>query len=202
MAFDLKKAVQAVKADSDKGADPPAPESGSRQPASVGPPPAPRILAKTLGTTGPGEPRNEHGQFVKGYGGNPSGRMKGQIPYIRNLSDDGREMLDHAFKVMRGEVEVPDIHFLQSGGAIEYVRKPSVKEQAESRNWLAERLWGKAPAQVEINVNKTERRFDLSKYNVEELLLLESLATKGLTDSPPASEIVDGEVIAPDSSDS
>jgi hypothetical protein len=80
--------------------------------------------------------------FPKGVSGNPSGRPKGTVglaAYIKAKTTDGQEIADFMMCVMRGE-------------KIEG-KSPKIVERIEAARWLADRAWGRAIQQQDINVN-------------------------------------------------
>jgi hypothetical protein len=70
--------------------------------------------------------------FPPGVSGNPSGRAKGFAAYIRQQTDDGRELVEFALDVLRGK------------------RRAPVKVRLEALAWLADHGWGKAPIVHEV----------------------------------------------------
>jgi Family of unknown function (DUF5681) len=62
--------------------------------------------------------------FKPGQSGNPGGRPKGFAHRIRELTDDGAELVEQALGVLRNE-------------------DASLKDQAEARHWLADHGFGK-----------------------------------------------------------
>ncbi len=74
-----------------------------------------------------------------------------------------------------------------------------MKERAEARNWLADRFWGKAPAQVDINVNRSDTvRVALGALSDDELDRYIEIERKiaSATGATASAAIVDAEVVS------
>lgn len=93
-----------------------------------------------------GAKRDPQGQFVKGTCGGP-GRRQSFALLIRELTNDGEELVMHALEIMRGQ-RVVSISRADSEDAVEL--RPSISEQQAARAWLADRGFGKAAERIEI----------------------------------------------------
>ena len=89
------------------------------------------------------ENRTEKGQFPKGVSGNPGGRPKGVVDYIRANTNDYTDILDLLLKVAKGE-EV-DGH------------KPTPKERTDCVKELLDRSVGK-PTQAVVETGDSSTR--------------------------------------------
>ncbi len=205
--FLAQKSAEPLKLDTSANKNPKAPPEAKAPYSQVSPSDGPTTAPVALETVGPlafplaqrkapPVPRDELGRILPGYSGNPRGRMPGLIPYIKAHSADGREMLDHAFLAMRGELRVPDIHFTQMGEAIHFERAPTIKEEADARNYLLERYYGKAPTQVDINVIRADNvAVTLEGLSDEETFQYLAIERKL---SAAGAAIVDAEIIPDD----
>jgi hypothetical protein len=90
--------------------------------------------------------------FVKGQSGNPGGRIKGFGWLIRKRTKNGRELVDLALSVLRGELSV--VAGVDSNGR-PYEVAPAIKERMDALKWLAERGFGKVP-QVVIDLSTAD----------------------------------------------
>ena len=85
--------------------------------------------------------------FKPGQSGNPSGRPKGFNHLIRDETDDGKELVLLAIKIMRGKMSV------RGFGGMKF--RPSVRERLEALKWLADRGWGKAVESIDVKQDMT-----------------------------------------------
>lgn len=70
-------------------------------------------------------------QFKPGQSGNPGGRPKGFAEYIRAETKEGKDLVDFALSVVRGEK--------QRGAK----QPPGLLYRLEALKWLGDRGWGK-----------------------------------------------------------
>lgn len=83
-------------------------------------------------------------RFAPGVSGNPGGRPKGSSSlrrYALMRTRQGRELIDHALKVLRGEET--DVVVLKNGAIIKDV-PPGLKSKAWATEFLADRMLGKS----------------------------------------------------------
>jgi hypothetical protein len=80
--------------------------------------------------------------FKPGASGNPRGRPKGFGKRIRELTQDGEELIDIALKVARGELTV-STPVGKDADMIDL--EPTARERMDAVKWLADRGWGRAP---------------------------------------------------------
>jgi|LSQX01.1.fsa_nt_gb hypothetical protein len=103
--------------------------------------------------------RDEHGRFLKGFSGNPSGRPVGVEAMIRSMTNDGKELLEVLTGYALGDPVRARCEAIPA------------REQRQAAQWLAERLWGKTPAlvgvvaDVGVTANLTnDERMQLARY--------------------------------------
>ena len=82
--------------------------------------------------------------FLRGVSGNPGGRPKGLAAYVREMTLDGKELVDFYLKVFRGD---------KIDG-----KKPGLKFRMDAGTWLSDRGFGKAVQRQEIDVTSREER--------------------------------------------
>jgi hypothetical protein len=101
--------------------------------------------------------------FRKGQSGNPNGRPRGFAARIREETNDGKELVDLVFDIMRGG------------------RGASAKLQLEAASWLADRGFGRPVQATDINGpngGPIAHGVDLGKLTAAELGLLETLVER------------------------
>lgn len=103
--------------------------------------------------------------FTKGQSGNPGGRPKGFGNYIREKTQDGKEIVDFFLSVFRGE-EIAH-------------KKPKLPDRVNAGTWLADRGFGKPAQTVELSGPDGEPiKTDLSNLSTDDLIVLRELAAK------------------------
>lgn len=142
--------------------------------------------------------RRRDGTFAPGTSGNPNGRpLQTFDALVRHYTGEGEELVEHAIRVMRGEATVYVTKYDNDGFEYEQSVTPTIKDQQDARNWLAERGWGKAPQLVHVKSEQTKtiRTLDLSKVPPAELRsVLKAMREQGqqmLNDAPPSQVTVD-----------
>lgn len=134
--------------------------------------------------------RDARGRILPGQPSiNPHGRPLGFVEYIRHMTGDGQELVDHALLCLRGSVLV---EWMDEDGITRSRTMPAdPKYQAEARAWLAERGYGKAIQTIEMATADDGDGVDYSKLTVDEsreLLRLMAKASTGSTGLAPALE--------------
>lgn len=80
--------------------------------------------------------RDGKGRFVKGQSGNLGGRPKGLAERCRVATNDGKDIVDLMLEVLRGTVA-----------------DSKVSDRVDAAQWFADRGWGKAVQQTDMNLN-------------------------------------------------
>lgn len=88
--------------------------------------------------------------FQKGTSGNPGGKPKQFADYIRECTLQGRELVDFALALMRGEVEVKDVRVVDRE-LVEVMKPPGHEVRMDAVKYLTDRGWGKAKETVELS---------------------------------------------------
>lgn len=112
------------------------------------------------------ENRTEKGQFPKGVSGNPGGRPKGVVDYVKAQTNDYMELLDLLLKVSRGE---------PLDG-----KKPTLREQLDATRELLDRSVGKPTQTI---VEKGDETAKEVLVTMQKLLEKDDAATEDKTES-------------------
>jgi len=130
--------------------------------------------------------RDAKGRLLPGSNNNPSGRPKGfrgVAEYIREQSNDFRELIDFAFKVFRNDDGLY-----------------TTQQQIDAKDWLADRGLGRAVQQIELDASMTtqnvtiEGSIDITRLSVDQLANLESLLTAATLTEATATPLLHGDV--------
>ena len=84
------------------------------------------------------KPRGRGRRFGEGQPTNRGGRPKGLMQFVREQTNDGREVADFMLQVFRGEKIKRSVADL---GEVEL--SPSLEERIDAAKWLADRGFGK-----------------------------------------------------------
>lgn len=88
-----------------------------------------------------------------GRPGRPQGAVSGHIlPYLREMTDNGKELVDHARQGLHGYIRT-----INPATGEERIVELSAREMAECRMFLADRGLLPRQANIAIDVNKTTR---------------------------------------------
>lgn len=119
--------------------------------------------------------RDRKGKFKPGSSGNPMGPPISFVEYIRLMTGDGQELVEHALECLRGFVRV-QWEDEETGAMRERLMPADPRYQAEARSWLAERGYGKTPQTIEIQqVEESARTYGhLEPHELREMLRLEA----------------------------
>jgi hypothetical protein len=90
---------------------------------------------------GPGRPFQKGGPSP-----NPGGRPRGFVAYVKEQTQDGKEMVDLMVSVMRGEPQPTVLKTSPTGEETVVLKIPSIETRMLASGWLADRAFGK-PAQ-------------------------------------------------------
>ncbi len=102
-------------------------------------------------------------------GGNPSGRPKGLMPYVRSITKDGKLLADTALSIATGELIVKETRYSEDGESYEVERSPSVGDRIKAIEWLADRGFGKA-VETSVNLDVTTDSHALADIIARQLL--------------------------------
>mgnify|MGYP001595558218 CR=1 FL=1 len=103
--------------------------------------------------------RNAKGQFGAGNNANPGGRPLGLMQYARAQTQDGRELVDFAVRVLRGEpMPVVIRKVLPTGEVVEekHDMTPKLEHRLTALDWLADRAFGKPVQKMEGEVRAAQ----------------------------------------------
>ena len=110
--------------------------------------------------------------FMPGQSGNPGGRPKGLSRRVRELvGDDGHEIAEYMFSVLSDDRE-------------------RTADRMEAAKWLADRGFGKAPIELDVDLEVTKEavRVLLRSYSTEDLETMRDIHMKYVPDAVEALE--------------
>ena len=81
--------------------------------------------------------------FRKGQSGNPGGRPKGFGEYIRRQTKEGKELVDVALQVLRGQLEQT---VMTKDGPVTV--GPTIRDRLTAIDFLADRGFGRVPQPI------------------------------------------------------
>jgi hypothetical protein len=99
--------------------------------------------------SGHGTGRTRDGKWRNGASGNPDGSPLGFVAYIRLMTADAQELVDHALLCLRGWILVRWQDERDPNIEHERLMPADPKYQSEARAWLADRGYGKALQVIE-----------------------------------------------------
>ena len=120
------------------------------------------------------------GRFVKGVSGNPGGRPKGLASYVRDMTGDGKDLVDKV------------LYLLNHPKGRSHQRQ---RLQLECIQWLADRGYGKAVQGV-VNAEMTAKPQDIySDWSTEDLRAVVQEGREALLASREAKALEEAKVI-------
>lgn len=138
--------------------------------------------------TGPKPIRSADGKIL---GAGKPEKPKPLVDMIRAVTNNGEELVMFHSSVFHGELEIEETRHTKDGDEYTFVGKPTVKERQASAEWLANRLWGKAPEIVKVEKDvHVSATLDVTKMTLEQMDAL-ALLMKG---TEAKNETVDGEI--------
>lgn len=113
--------------------------------------------------------RDSKGLFLPGESANPGGKPKGLREYIRERTNNGKDLLEIFISIAKGEPQrIPKTMKLAGGEIVELdlptdALIPDMDQRHRAALYLADHFFGKAPDKIELTGNEGEPLFDPKK---------------------------------------
>lgn len=117
--------------------------------------------------------------------------LSGLNQIIAATTENGKELIDIHLAIARGELRVTEWKTSKEDGLCEVAVEPTIGQRQASVNWLADRLWGKAPevVQVDGHVSHDHTSVDIAQLSDTDLAQLILLIDKASGDQEEAVDV-------------